>query len=186
MTNGHGTETPASKMSTALATLGLAIRLNAEVNEGRIDVSIFQRGVTIHTGGAGLRLPESPEATQADLDHGIYNIVQIALGASALTADETLSQVFGSFGSTTEPNLLGIRVMVNQMRNAFAHNPWRPKWRIRHSFRKAYPIILDNGNEFIFDATNLDGDGLNPGQFGGLEGWVELLQRCERLVNENP
>lgn len=173
-------------MSTALATLGLAIRLNAEVNAGRIDVSIFQRGVTIHTGGEGLRLPESPETTQADLDHGIYNIVQIALSASALTADETLLQVFGSFDSSTEPNLLGIRVVVNQMRNAFAHNLWRPKWCIRKSLRKAYPIILDNGNEFTFDATNLDGDGLNPGQFGGLERWIEVLQHCERLVSDAP
>jgi len=43
MANGHGTETPANKLATAQATLELAIRLNAEVNTGRIDASIYQR-----------------------------------------------------------------------------------------------------------------------------------------------
>jgi hypothetical protein len=31
-----------------------------------------------------------------------------------------------------------------------------------------------------FDATNLNGGGLNPEQFGGLERLVDLLQCCER------
>jgi len=58
MANGHGTETPANKLATAQATLELAIRLNAEVNTGRIDASIYQREVTVITGGAGLRLEQ--------------------------------------------------------------------------------------------------------------------------------
>ncbi|RON53110.1 hypothetical protein [Pseudomonas frederiksbergensis] len=186
MSNGHGIETPASKIATALATLGLAIRLNAEVNQGRIDVSIFHRAVNIYTGGDGLRLPAYPEATQADLDGGIYNIVQIALSSSALTVDETLLQVFGPIAYIKVSSLLGIRVMIHQVRNAFAHNPWRPRWVVYKKYRKAYEIELDNGTAFTFDATSLDGDGLNPEQFGGLERWVEVLQHCERLVASNP
>ncbi|HWN77275.1 MAG TPA: hypothetical protein VNN81_05205, partial [Bradyrhizobium sp.] len=67
MTNGHGIETPANKIATAKATLGLAIRLNAEVKQGRITTEIFKRGVTVYTGGAGLRLPPFPEGTDQDL-----------------------------------------------------------------------------------------------------------------------
>ncbi|OYQ04459.1 hypothetical protein [Pseudomonas mandelii] len=186
MSNGHGIETPASKIATALATLGLAIRLNAEVNQKRIDVSIFHRAVNIHTGGDGLRLPAYPQATQADLNDGIYNIVQIALSTSALTADEAMLQVFGPIASIKASNLLGIRIMINQVRNAFAHNPWRPRWVVYEKYRKAYQIVLDGGTEFTFDATSLDGNGLNPDQFGGLERWVEVLQQCERLVANHP
>jgi hypothetical protein len=186
MTKGNGAETPSSKIATALATLYLAIRFNGEVNGGRIDVSIYQRDVVIRTGGPDLLLPSFPEATLDDLGAGAGNIVQIALGASALSADEALLDVFGPLASIADPNLLGIRVMINQMRNAFAHNPWRPKWVIRKAYRRVYPIVLDDGVEFTFDATNLDGDGLMPDQFGDLKCWVDLLLHCERLVASHP
>ncbi len=79
MANGHGIETPANKIATAQATLGLAMRLNAEVEAGRIDKGIYFRDVTIVTGGPGVRLPAFPEATANDLKHGMFNVVLIAL-----------------------------------------------------------------------------------------------------------
>lgn len=180
--NGHGIETPANKIATAQATLGLAMRLNAEVEAGRIAKDIYSRDVTIITSGPGVRLPAFPEATTTNLKDGIFNIVLIALSASALTVDETLDEVFGKAGSDTEPSRVGIRVMVNQLRNAFAHNPWRPRWLVFPKYRNAYPITLDDGSTFTFDAINLDGQPVNPAQVGGFEFWVKLLRHCERLV----
>lgn len=182
MTNGHGTETPANKIGTAQATFGLAIRFNGEVLAGRIDASIYQREVKVITGGTGLALPAFPAGTSEDLKLGTFNLVLIALSASALTADETLDEVFGKLNAETDANRLGIRVMVNQLRNAFAHNRWRPKWLVFRRYRNTYPIVLDDGSKFTFDATHLDGDGVKPEQVGGLEFWVKLLQHCERLV----
>jgi len=75
MSNGHGQETPANKIATAQATLALAIRLNAEVEAGRIDQRIYSSNVTVSTGGSGVRLPASPEATSADLKNGVFTIV---------------------------------------------------------------------------------------------------------------
>jgi hypothetical protein len=182
MANGHGTETAANKFATAQATLELAARLNAEANAGRIDASIYQREVTVITGGPGLRLPPFPNGTNEDLKFGTFNLILIALSASALTADETLDQVFGSVSDDEEPTRLGIRVMVHQLRNAFAHNPWRPRWVVYAKYRQAFPITLDDGTAFTFDARRLDGDGVKPEHVGGLEFWVKLLQHCERLV----
>jgi hypothetical protein len=182
MTNGHGIETPANKIATAQATLGLAIRLSGEVEAGRITTEIFKRGVTIHTGADGLRLPPFPEGTDRGLKDGIFNIVLIALSASALTVDETLDEVFGKASTDTDLTRIGIRIMVNQLRNAFAHNPWRPKWVIFQNYRNSYPIELDDGSKFTFDATSLNGDGVKPEHVGGLEFWTKLLQHCERLV----
>jgi hypothetical protein len=108
--------------------------------------------------------------------------VPIALSASALTVDETLDEVFGKASTDTDPRLIGMRVMVNQLRNAFAHNSWRPRWLIFEKYRRSYPIELDDGSKFTFDAANLDGDGVNPEHVGGLEFWVKLLQHRERLV----
>lgn len=183
MTSGHGIETPANKIATAQAILGLAIRLNGEIEAGRITTEIFKHGVTVHTGQDGLRLPPFPEGTDQDLKYGIFNIVLIVLGASALTVDETLDEVFGKVSTDTDPDRIGIRVMVNQLRNAFAHNPWRPKWVIFPKYRNKYPIKLSGGSEFMFDATNLDGGGVIPGHVGGLEFWTKLLRHCERLVD---
>jgi hypothetical protein len=55
--------------------LGLAIRLNVEVQAGRITTEIFKRGVTVHTGGNGLKLPPFPEGTDQDLNDGVFNIM---------------------------------------------------------------------------------------------------------------
>jgi hypothetical protein len=137
MANGHGTETPANKIATAQAVQSLAFRLNSEVVAGRIGAEIFNRDVTIFTGSTGVMLPAFPEGTDDELRRGISNIVLIALSASALTVDETLDEVFGKVTADTDKNRVGIRVMVNQLRNAFAHNPWRPKWVIYEKYRIA-------------------------------------------------
>lgn len=182
MTNGHGIETPANKIATAQAVLGLAFRLNSEVIAGRINAAIFEREVTVITGSSGLRLPAFPEGTSEDLELGAFDLVLIALSASALTVNEVLDQVFGKLEVEVDENRKGIRVMVNQLRNAFAHNPWRPKWVVFPKYRGRYPITLDDGSQFTFDARTLDGDGVKPEQVGGFEFWIKLLQHCERLV----
>ncbi len=123
-----------------------------------------------------------PAGTDEDLKLGAFNLVLIALSASALTTDEVLGQVFGRLSVETDANRKAIRVMVNQLRNAFAHNPWRPRWVVFPKYRDRYPIVLDDGSKFTFDATMLDGDGVKPEQVGGLEFWIKLLQHCERLV----
>lgn len=183
MTNGYGIETPANKIATALATLSLAFRLSDEVETGGINKEIFNREVSVHTGSTGMKVPVFADGTEEDLKFGIANIVLIALSASALTVDETLDEVFGNLASEQDPNKKGIRVMVNQLRNAFAHNPWRPKWVVFEKYRNIYPIELDDGSKFDFDARALDGDGIKPEHVGGLEFWVKLLQHCEKAVS---
>lgn len=183
MTKGHGMETPANKIATAQAVLGLAFRLSAEVEAGRVNKEIFTREVIVHTGSKGVKVPVFPGGTEEDLKLGISNIVLIALSASALTADETLDEVFGDLATESDPNRKGIRIMVNQLRNAFAHNPWRPKWLVYQKYRNVYPIELCDGSKFEFDARTLDGNGIKPEHVGGLEFWVKLLQHCEKAVS---
>jgi len=182
MANGQGVETPANKIATAQATFQLAIRLNAEVIAGRITSEIYAREVTVYTGGPGLKLRPHAEPAADELERGISNIVLIALSASALTVDETLDEVFGKVPADSDAALRGIRVMVNQLRNAFAHNPWRPRWVVYPKYRGIYPIKLDDGSMFTFDSTQLDGQQVKPEDVGGLEFWVKLRRHCEGLV----
>lgn len=183
--NGSGTETPANKIATANATLALAIRLTADVEQQRITSEIYKREVTIHTDGPGLRLPASPESTDEDLRNGIFNFVLLSLGSSALTLDETMDEVFGQTSADADRNRAALRTMIHQLRNAFAHNPFRPKWVIFPKYRRRYLIVLDDGSEFNFDATNLDGKQIKAEDVGGLEFWVKVLQHCEKLAVKN-
>ena len=178
-----GLETPANKIATAQAVLSLTLRLSAEVHSGRIGADIYAHEVNVVTGNSGLLLRAAPESTIADLKAGMGNLNVIALSASALTLDETLDEVFGKLTNEKDPNLSSIRIMVYQLRNAFAHNPWRAKWLIFPKYRNYYSIVLDEGSKFTFNATNLDGKGVTPEQVGGLEFWVKVLQHCERLVS---
>lgn len=176
-------EPPRLKISTAEAGLGFAIRISAEVNAGRIGRSIYLQEIRIETGGKGLLLPADPGATDTDLQAAAQNHIMLALSASALTTDETLTEVFGELAKESDSNRRAIRTMVKQLRNAFAHSPWRPRWQIYPKDRSKYPITLDDQSTFVFDATSLHGDGVKPDQIGGLEFWVKVLQHCERAVS---
>lgn len=182
MSNGHGTESPRTKIATAQASFALAVRLNSEVIAGRIRPTIYEREVVVITGGTGLLLPPEHKPQKEDLQNGVFNLVVMALGASALTTDETLDEVFGKPQADPEPGRAGLRVLVNQMRNAFAHNPWRPKWQIWPRFQSVHQVNLGAGVSFNFDATSLDGKGVKPEDIGGLESWVKVLKYCEGIV----
>jgi hypothetical protein len=182
MSNGHGIDTPANRIATALAGVALALRLSAEVEEGRLTEEIYRRAVTIHTGGPGVRLPPDPSATIDDLRNGMHNVVLIAVGASALLLDETLDECFGPVAKDADPTRTGLRALASHLRNAFAHNPTRPRWTIRERYRHRYEFELGAGDRIVFDATTLDGKQIQPADFGGFEVWVRVLQHCERLV----
>ena len=182
MNNGSGTETPRTRIATAQATFSLAIRLNAEVLAGRLRSTIYQREVVIITGGPGLLLPRDYRATRQDLYDGSQNLVLMALGASALVLDETLDDVFGKPTDDPDPERQGLRIMVNQLRNAFAHNPWRPKWLVRSKYRAVHPVSLGGKRLLDFDATALDGKGIKPEDIGGLEAWVKVMKFYEGVV----
>ncbi len=181
MSKGTGVETPQTRIATAQATLSLAVRLNSEVLAGRVRSTIYQREVHIITGGPGLMLPPDYRANRQDLYDGTQNLVLLALGASALILDETLDDVFGKPEADIHARR-GLRVMVNQFRNAFAHNPWRPRWKVWPKYRAVHPVLLGEAQLFSFDATNLDAQPIKPEDVGGLEAWVKVLKHCEGIV----
>jgi organic radical activating enzyme len=182
MPNNYSAESPQTKIATAQASFALALRLNSEILSGRIRETIYEREVVIITGGAGLLLPPDYRVKKNDLKDGVFNLVIMALGATALTTDETLDEVFGKPKDDLELNRKGLRVLVNQMRNAFAHNPWQPKWQIRPTYQSIYQVNLGENASFTFDATSLDGKNVKPEDIGGLESWVKVLKHCESIV----
>jgi hypothetical protein len=179
-------ETPENRIATGLATLALAIRIGAAVQDKRLTADVYDIDVTVVTGGAGMRLPAFSNATGVDLQNGVQNLILLALGGSALITAETLELVFGRVDDDMSSQRLGVRVMVSQLRHAFAHNPFRPRWVIKPQYRTVYPVTLQDGSGFSFDATNLNAQHIRPADVGGLEFWIRLLKHCEQLVAGKP
>ena len=106
----------------------------------------------------------------------------MALGGSALTLNETLGEFFGKPELDPEPNRRGLRVMVNQLRNAFAYSPRCPTWVIRPTLRMRHPTGVNGQVIASFNAESLNSAGVKPEDVGGLETWVKVLQYCESIV----
>ena len=175
-------DSPANRMHVVQATLALAARLSGAVRAGQIDESIYGRGVVLGTGGTAVRLPSYLGGTKSDLLKGIDNIFLLAVSNSAITTAEVLQVVFKDFDPTSGDPMVGIREMVLQVRNAFAHQPWLPTWSIKPQHRRVFPVVLDDGVRYDFDARTLDGQRLKPEDFGGFAFWMQLIQHCEQLA----
>jgi hypothetical protein len=177
-------ETAAQKMETVQASFGFACRLYVDVCEGRITTDIYKRDAFVTTGGGGVHIPPFDEATDEDLKAAINNMLLLAFYSSAIATDQILCDVFGgTYLKDSDQSRKGIRVLVRLLRNAFSHNPWYPKWKISRDQRQIFPIKLDDGSYFNFDATKLHGSGIQPIQIGGVEFWISLLAHCQRLVS---
>jgi hypothetical protein len=57
--------------------------------------------------------------------------------------------------------MVGIRVMVNQLRNAFAHRPWRPTWIFKQQHLGVFPVVLDDNSRYDFDTWAPNGQALS-------------------------
>ena len=168
------------RMATASAMLAYAFRISSEITSDRIGPEICNRAVNIITGDVGVHLEPDPSVTREELTAWSKNMVMLALYGSALTCDELLDST--CISDSQDESDIGIVVLVNQLRNAFAHSPWQPRWRIFSKYRKAYPITLANGARFTFPAHKLNGEYVKPGDYGGREFWLAVLKQCEGMV----
>ena len=180
MTDDYEAIPPEIAISTARANLAFAIRVSSEVNAGRIRSTIFQRGVNIITDGIGVSLPPSPQLGKKAVEVASTNLIINALSATALVTDEALDLRFGKLSLDTERR--GLRMMVHQFRNAFAHNPFRPTWRIKSHLLAAYTVNYGEAAPFVFDAAAVHDRQVRPIDVGGFEAWLKVLTYCEKIV----
>ncbi len=181
MTFGYGIETPEGKIGAAGTSLSLALRLCAAASDGRLSPEIYAKGVIVASSAQTVRVPPEPEKTKDDLELETSNLVILALGASAVIVDEALDAKFGQKDPLQTTGLWAMRAMVYQLRNAFAHNPLRPKWSIKGKYHRQYQVEVE-GTKFLFDATALDGKPVDPGHIGDFHFWSHILDYSGRIV----
>src|SRR5258708_7267340 len=97
--------------------------------ERHISPRVFAYPLRVETNGHGLHIMKSYTVEQ--LEVAGWNQLLAAVAVSAIATDEALDERFGNktnatLAGTTE--LDTARVVIAQIRNAFAHDPFRPKW----------------------------------------------------------
>jgi hypothetical protein len=174
--------TPQSKIENALAMFTLSVRFAEGCESGIIPLSFGWRTVHIDTGGPGLTIAPERYSKQKLVDQS-YNLMLEALGHIAIIVDEALDQKYGSKDSSDTSELGSVRAIIYQIRNAFAHEPLSPTWRVKDRYRRVYAIHV--GPACIsFDGAALDGRNLRPVDFGGLEGYIQMLKYCHKQVSK--
>lgn len=181
---GEAITSPASKLENAFAMIILAIRFAEACDSGHIPDTFGQREVRIDTDGPGLTV--APERySKAKLVDVSFNVFLMAVGQTAIVADQALDQAFGPKDPSDLSARGSARNIIYAIRNAFAHEPLRPSWRIKGKYARRCEVSLPRVH------TVSRGDALNKQRqkgedFGGWEGYIELLKFCHEEVSQAP
>jgi hypothetical protein len=110
------------------------------------------------------------------------NMVIACLGMCVNIFDGALEETFQpsikkfSTKDNSVDDLTAARAIINQMRNAFAHRPERPTWRVKNpNFLRAFQVKQIN---LTVDLQELNGQLIKPGQVGGYKAFFDLFKYC--------
>ncbi len=124
------------------------------------------------------------------------NNLLMALGTAAIATDTALDAVFTKNNKAHDTTPLGsARVIIFQIRCAFAHDPLTPVWRAdldryKHRYRVIVPVPIESGSTepraIEFHPPSLQGKQLSFLDFGGVSGYISLLRYCLEEVAKHP
>lgn len=165
----------------AIATLCYAFRIYASVNDGTITPAElappFNFGAEDHAYEVVI---DKPYADRQVAD-GSWNLVLAALTTSTAANHRALQQHFGkkSPDPLTTDELEQAWNILHQLRNAFAHDPFRPTFVPSTGYRRTYTVASLG---ISCDFAALTGTEFKPHIFGGLDGYLALVSLCIRSI----
>ena len=187
-------DTAAMVIRAAIDTFIFNVFLSDAIWEGRINPSSCRDQAIIDVGQHGLSFKRN--FSSDDLKLFGQNNVLMSLGIAAIATDTAMDAVFTK---TNKPHgitdLGAARVIMFQIRCAFAHDPLSPVWkpdvdRYKHNYCLTVNVPLDSGElqprTIDFYPPSLAGKHLSALDFGGLGGYMALLQFCLEMVENHP
>lgn len=149
-------------VETAFTQLQFAIKVMHAAECGSITLHNIDVPITIADGESVIVLPDHMFTTTDDLINACQNAVSMAFGAAAIALNRYREEK-----GVRLPDLISSEIdhwvaLVYQIRNAFAHDIARPKWRIRGRFAREYRI-----GQVRVDLTDLHGAPFDYFQIGG-------------------
>ncbi len=133
---------------------------------GKLDYSALPEKFSIESeSGAVAFTVNIPETEREKL---ALNTVVAATGVCFTAFDSAMDEIFGILNIEITAQQItefpAARVIVNQIRNAYAHGPIRPKWIVKNKYKKpcsiseiGLTINLDQLNGRDFQMENING-----------------------------
>ncbi len=165
-------QTPFEAVGSALDLFIFTFYLYGAVSEGRIKPEDFPSPLRILTESAPLTVDR--KYTSLELRGVAWNLLLAAESTSAIVTDTKLESL-GPRNSNDTSDLGSARNIIYCIRNAFAHNPFRPHWRCDERYQRTYLVKAINVR---FDGKLCNGKELKPDDYGGLQGYMRLLGFC--------
>lgn len=107
----------------------------------------------------------------------------MSLASLAIAADEELNLHLGSKMPEKTEHPHNIRAIIFQIRNAYAHNPLKPTWRVTNPRYLQRPYSYKSGEDQIsLDFSRLNGTTLDYVHFNGFDHFWSLFDDARRLV----
>lgn len=187
-------ETPAQMIKGSIRLFVFACFLDDAVRRGTITPACFQEQIRLDEGGWGIDFKKAHTADE--LDHGTRNLMLITLGTTAVATNKALEVVYGKELDATDTSQQGsARVLLYQIRCAFAHDPLNPVWAPTSKYDRHYrlqvkvnrpPTEPTTERKIEFHPPSLKDMRLNPKHFGGLGGYLGLLEYFQKIVANHP
>jgi hypothetical protein len=187
-------ETPIQMIKGSIRLFVFACFLDDAVRRGTITPACLQEQMRLEEGeGWGITLKKAH--TGGELEHGAKNLVLITLGTTAVATNKALEAVYGNIDPTDTSQHGSARVLLYQIRCAFAHDPLNPVWAPTSNYDRHYRLTVTvnrppsepmTERTIEFHPTSLKNKRLNPEHFGGLGGYLGLLGYFQKTIEDHP
>ncbi len=187
-------ETPVQTIKSAIELFVFACFFDDAVAQKLITPKSFREQVRLDEGGHGLDFEAVFVADQ--LKAYARNMILMSLGTTAIATNKAIEAVFGrGFDpADTSPNG-SARVILYQIRCAFAHDPLNPVWtpntnKYNHTYRVTVQATSPESGKTMarpieFHPPTLKNKHLGADDFGGLGGYMGLLYFFRTKVEGN-
>ena len=165
----------AEEIKLVRENLALSIALWRSAKNGKINpAELLGVEVAHNDSGRSQRAIDQEKADQ--LTRCAANQIRASFALSVLQTQRSLDSVFSGEPSDEEvPDLQAARCAVFLLNTALARNIFLPVWDCPPRHRRMYEV---RPVRFALDATNVHGQAVSWGHFGGLERYLFLLDYC--------
>jgi hypothetical protein len=142
-----------------------------------------QIDIEVEVDGSSVCWPKNAFRRKDDLLALAGNTVNMSLASLAIAADEELDMHLGRKFPEKAEYPHNIRAIIFQIRNAHAHNPLAPTWRVTDQRYKQKPYSYKSGEDQIsVDFERLNGQRIDYAQFNGFDHFWSLFDDAQQLV----
>lgn len=161
--------------------VAFAFKLKRAIESGSVRKD--QLDIDVEVGGSSMTWQKDAFRCKDDMLILAENTVNMSLASLAIAADEELNLHLGCKVPEKTEHPHNIRAIIYQIRNAYAHNPLAPTWRVNNQRYKKTPYSYKSGEcQICVDFSRLHGERLDYAHFNGFDHFWSLFEDARELV----